>query len=151
MTGTWWYWVSIICYCLVLSKTGYKAFMPVHIEKSGDLVGCYHSGTKDRTNKEKLSYSANGPWTAEMSNYKFAGVTSFQVFVFVFHVRFSCVAYYPRRLVSSAHQGFLPAKTMASHPFKSDQARRLKTAKNWPKHWVAVFIELFFFRWTPSC
>ena len=44
------------------------AFMPVYIEKSGDLVGCYHSGTDGQTNKERQSYSANGPWTAEMSN-----------------------------------------------------------------------------------
>ena len=35
----------------------YKAFMPVFIENSGDLVGCYHSGTDRRTdgqtNKER--------------------------------------------------------------------------------------------------
>ena len=42
--------------------------MPVNIEKSGDLVGCHHSGTDGRTNKERYSYSADGPWTAEMSN-----------------------------------------------------------------------------------
>ena len=50
----------------------YRAFMPVCIEKSRDSVGCYHSGTEGQTNKqtnkERQSYSANGPWTAEMSN-----------------------------------------------------------------------------------
>ena len=30
-----------------------KAFMPVHIEKSGDLVGCYHSGTDTQTNNKE--------------------------------------------------------------------------------------------------
>ena len=30
----------------------YKAFMPVYIEKSGDLVRCYHSGTDGRTNEQ---------------------------------------------------------------------------------------------------
>ena len=38
LVGIWWYWVSITWYCLVLSGTrSYKAFMPVYIEKSGDL------------------------------------------------------------------------------------------------------------------
>ena len=37
-----------------LEKLGqYKAFMPVYIDKSGDLVGCHNSGTNDQTNKEK--------------------------------------------------------------------------------------------------
>ena len=36
-----------------LVKLGqYKAFMPVHIEKSRDLVGCHHSGT-DNEQKRK--------------------------------------------------------------------------------------------------
>ena len=35
--------------------------------KSGDLVGCHHSRTDDV--KERCSYSADGPWTAEMSKY----------------------------------------------------------------------------------
>ena len=65
LVGTWWYWVNINWYCLVLSGT--MAFMPVYIEKSGDLVGCHHSGTDKQTKKERQSYSANGPWKAEMS------------------------------------------------------------------------------------
>ena len=45
--------------------------MPVHIEKSGDLVGCYHSGTD---NKERQGYSANGPLKAEMSKKAFCDI-----------------------------------------------------------------------------
>ena len=44
--------------------------MPVHIEKSGDSVGCYHSGTNERTNEQGkigLLSQCNGPWKAEMS------------------------------------------------------------------------------------
>ena len=48
----------------------YKAFMPVYIEKSGDLVRCHHSGTDNRTRKDRAD-SANGPRTAEMSKMKF--------------------------------------------------------------------------------
>ena len=47
--------------------------MPVYIEASEDLDGCYHSGTTNnarQTNKERQSYSANGPWTAETINKK---------------------------------------------------------------------------------
>ena len=40
--------------------------MPVYIEKSGDLVRCHHSGTDNRTRKDRTD-SANGPRTAEMS------------------------------------------------------------------------------------
>ena len=40
LVGTWWYWV-----CINLVVLG------VHIEKSGDLVGCYHSGTYDQPTK----------------------------------------------------------------------------------------------------
>ena len=29
--------------------------MPVYIEKSGDLVGCHHSRTDDRTRKDRAS------------------------------------------------------------------------------------------------
>ena len=48
------------------------AFMPVYIEKYGDLVGCHHSGTtNEQSNKERQSYSAKGPWKAEMSNIIF--------------------------------------------------------------------------------
>ena len=46
LVSTWWNWVSITWYCLVLSGNGLVwAFMPVYIEKSGDLDGCYHSRT----------------------------------------------------------------------------------------------------------
>ena len=43
---TGWYWDSI---------GRYRAFVPVYIEKYGDLVGCYQSGTtnKQTTNKER--------------------------------------------------------------------------------------------------
>ena len=37
--------------------------------KSGDLVRCYHSGTDEQMSNERRSYSANGPWTAEMNNW----------------------------------------------------------------------------------
>ena len=47
LVGTLWYWVSIKWYwvskgllCLYISK------------KNGDLVGCHHSGTDERTNKQ---------------------------------------------------------------------------------------------------
>ena len=46
--------------------------MPVYIENSGDLVGCYHSGTttNEQTRKDRAThYSVNGPWKAEMSNF----------------------------------------------------------------------------------
>ena len=46
LVGTWWYWVSMTWYCLILDGTGLVwALMPVYIEKSGDLAGCYNSGT----------------------------------------------------------------------------------------------------------
>ena len=39
-----------------LVKLGqHKAFMPVHIEKSGDLVGCYHSRTDEQTRKDRAT------------------------------------------------------------------------------------------------
>ena len=48
------------------------AFMPVYIEKSGDLVGCYHSETDGRTNEQgKIGLLSQLPWTAEMSNCKY--------------------------------------------------------------------------------
>ena len=55
LVSTWWYLVNIDWYCLVLSGTGLVgALMPVYIEKSGDLVGCHHSGTTTTTtNKER--------------------------------------------------------------------------------------------------
>ena len=40
--------------------------MPVYIEKSGDLVGCYHSGTNNEKGKIEL-LSHIGPWKAEIS------------------------------------------------------------------------------------
>ena len=43
--------------------------MPVCTEKSGDLVGCYHSRTNnDEQGKIELLSHWIGPWTAEMSN-----------------------------------------------------------------------------------
>ena len=33
----------------------YGALMPVYIEKSGDLVGCYHSGTNEQTRKDRAT------------------------------------------------------------------------------------------------
>ena len=51
----------------------YMAFMPVYIEKSGDLVGCYHSGTDDKQKRKDRATQpmhCNGPRTAEMSNKK---------------------------------------------------------------------------------
>ena len=45
--------------------------MPKCIEKSVDLVGCYHSGTDEQTNEQgkiELLSQCNGPWTAKMSN-----------------------------------------------------------------------------------
>ena len=42
-TGTAWYYVEL---------GYYKAFMPVYIDKSGGLVGCHHSGTDERKNKQ---------------------------------------------------------------------------------------------------
>ena len=43
LVGTWWYWVSISWYCLVLSGTQgqHGAFMPVYFKQSGGLVRCY--------------------------------------------------------------------------------------------------------------
>ena len=49
----------------------YKALMPAYIEKSGDLVGCHHSGMDKRPNEQgkiELLSQCNGTWTAEMSN-----------------------------------------------------------------------------------
>ena len=51
-SGTGWYLVSLTWYCLVLSGTGLLYGFYASIYKSGDLVGCYHSGTAGRTNKE---------------------------------------------------------------------------------------------------
>ena len=55
LVGTWWYWVSVTWYCLVLSGTGLvQGFHAcIYIENSGDLVGCHHSGTDGRTKKER--------------------------------------------------------------------------------------------------
>ena len=39
--------------------------MPVYIEKSGDLVGCYHSGTDGQTNKHKGKIGLLSHWTME--------------------------------------------------------------------------------------
>ena len=64
-----------LCSDLGPIKSRYKAFMPVHIEKSGDLVGCYHSGTDRRTDNDneqgkiELLSQCNGPCTAEMSKW----------------------------------------------------------------------------------
>ena len=47
---------------------GGSAFMPVYIEKSGDLVRCYHSGTDKRTNDRTREDRATQPmdsWKAE--------------------------------------------------------------------------------------
>ena len=41
--------------------------MPVYIEKKGDLVGYYHSGTTN-DEKGKIELLSHGPWKAEMSN-----------------------------------------------------------------------------------
>ena len=43
LAGTWWYWVSMSWYYLVLSGTGSVMGFYVYIEeeKSGDLVGCH--------------------------------------------------------------------------------------------------------------
>ena len=54
LAGTWWYWFSITQYCLVLSCIGSVKclYACIYIGKSGDLAGCYHSGTDKRTNKQ---------------------------------------------------------------------------------------------------
>ena len=49
-----WNWVSTTLLCLYILK------------KSGDLVGCYHSGTNNEKGKIEL-LSHIGPWKAEMS------------------------------------------------------------------------------------
>ena len=41
----------------------YNAFMPVYIEKSGDLVGCHHSGTTTTTEKGKIGLLSQ--WTMD--------------------------------------------------------------------------------------
>ena len=42
--------------------------MTVYIEKNGDLVGCYHKGTRTNNEQGKIELlSQYGPWTAEMS------------------------------------------------------------------------------------
>ena len=46
--------------------------MPVYIEKRGDLVGCYHSGTNNEQGKIELLRTMDhgtmeGPWKADMS------------------------------------------------------------------------------------
>ena len=72
LDSTWWYWVSIILYCLVLSgtrlvvRTGLLCLynilyicIYVYIEKSGDLVG-----TDGQTNKQgKIGLLSH--WTME--------------------------------------------------------------------------------------
>ena len=63
LIDTWWYWVSINWCCLV---TGNKAFLPVYIEKDGDLVGCYHSGTtNEQTNDEHGKIELLSQWTMD--------------------------------------------------------------------------------------
>ena len=57
-TGQYWlvfggWWVSMGRYWLVFGGTGYKAFMPVYIEKSGDLVRCYHTGTTTNDKRKR--------------------------------------------------------------------------------------------------
>ena len=67
-SGTDWYLVVLGQYSLMYQYTAwylvklgqYKAFIPVRIEKSGDLVGCHHSGTNE---KGKIGLQ----WTALMS------------------------------------------------------------------------------------
>ena len=61
--GTDWYFVVLGQYSLILLGNN-KAFMPVHIEESGDLVGCHHSGTDKRTNK-KGKIGLLSQWTME--------------------------------------------------------------------------------------
>ena len=67
----WWYWGSNGWYLVVLGQYGaelvytgwywdsigrYRAFMPVYIEKYGDLVGCYLNGTTNkRTRKDRAT------------------------------------------------------------------------------------------------
>ena len=46
LVGTWRYWVSITWYCYWVSK----GLLCLYILKTGDLVGCHHSGT---TTKEQ--------------------------------------------------------------------------------------------------
>ena len=45
----------------------YKAFLPVYFEekKSGDLVGCYHSGTNEQTNDEQGKIELHSQWTMD--------------------------------------------------------------------------------------
>ena len=50
---TGWYWDSI---------GRYRAFMPVYIEKYGDLVGCHHSRTR---NKQEGKIELLSQWTNE--------------------------------------------------------------------------------------
>ena len=58
---------------LVSSRTGLQqGLKPVCIEKSGDLVGCHHSGRNNEQGKiEPLSQCIALQWTADMSNISY--------------------------------------------------------------------------------
>ena len=63
LVGTW-YWVSVTWYCSVISGTGLvKGFMPVCIETSADLVGCYHSRKNNDERKGKIELLSH--WTMD--------------------------------------------------------------------------------------
>ena len=52
LVGTWWYWVSMTWYCLILDGTGLVwALMPVYIEKVEIWPGVTIAGR--RTNKHE--------------------------------------------------------------------------------------------------
>ena len=56
LVGTWWYWVCINLVVLGIkcNWVGTKLLCLYILKKSGDLVGCYHSGTNaEQTNKER--------------------------------------------------------------------------------------------------
>ena len=61
------------CYCLVLGATGsakilYACIYWKKVEIWSHVTIAGRQTNKRTTNKERQSYSANGPWTAEMSN-----------------------------------------------------------------------------------
>ena len=59
LLGINWNWVSTTLLCLYILKK-------VEFWSDVTIAGRTYNG---QTNKERYSYSANGPWTAEMSKY----------------------------------------------------------------------------------
>ena len=89
LVSIWWYWVSMGRYWLVLWVLGQYNLVLLGIEWYWVSIGllCLYilkkwrfsrmspqRDNKQTTNKEIQSYSANGPWKAEMSNINFYSV-----------------------------------------------------------------------------